>query len=142
MVRENGNRQETFKVTKEYVNLVDEIQKKMMVDIAKEGIAIESNPSSNYLIGTIKKYDQHPITRFNNLGLETDIERVNENPLISVSINTDDQGVFDSLLENECALLAYALEKSVDDNGVNKYKSEMVYKWLDYIRSLGIEQIF
>lgn len=137
-VRLNGNKQDVLKVNKEYVNLVNEIQKKMMSDISKQGIAIETNPSSNYLIGTIKKYDQHPIIRFYNLGLDND----NDNPLISVSINTDDQGVFDTLLENEYALLAYALEKSVDENGQKKYKPEKVYRWIDYIRNLGIEQTF
>lgn len=141
-VRELGNRQTDFKVNKEYVHLVTEIQKKMMVDISRKGIAIETNPSSNYLIGTIKKYNQHPIIRFNNLRLETDNERINENPLISVSINTDDQGVFDTMLENEYALLAYALEKSVDENGRERYQPEMVYRWLDNIRNHGIEQVF
>ena len=34
-----------------------------------------------------------------------------------VSINTDDQGVFDIKLENEYALIARALEKQVDKNG-------------------------
>lgn len=35
-----------------------------------KGIAIETNPSSNYMIGTIKKYDQHPIVRFNSRKLK------------------------------------------------------------------------
>lgn len=137
-VRENGNKQDVIKVDFEYIHLIDEIQKKMMLDISEKGIAIEANPSSNYLIGTIKRYDQHPILRFNNLGLEFD----NNNPLISVSINTDDQGVFDTMLENEYALLAYALEKSINENGERKYKSELIYRWIDYIRELGIEQTF
>ncbi len=137
-VRENGGKQDIIKVDLEYVHLVDEIQKKMMMDISEKGIAIETNPSSNYLIGTINRYDQHPILRFNNLGLEFD----NNNPLISVSINTDDQGVFDTMLENEYALLAYALEKSINKNGERRYKPELIYRWIDYIRELGIEQAF
>ena len=48
-----------------------------------------------------------------------------------MSINKDDQGVFDTMLENEYALLAYALEKSVDQNGRERYQPEMVYRWLD-----------
>ena len=143
-VRINGIKQDIFKIDKEYMslymNLIDQMQKKMMADISKKGISIETNPSSNYLIGTIKKYEQHPIFRFNNLGLVTD--NAEESPLLSVSINTDDQGVFDTLLENEYALLANALEKSVDENGNNRYKPEMVYRWIDYIRGLGIEQTF
>ena len=32
---------------------------------------IETNPSSNYLIGTIRKYEEHPILRFNARKLRT-----------------------------------------------------------------------
>lgn len=59
-------------------------------------------PSSNYLIGTIQKYEAHPILRFNSRYLH----EFQKNMSVCVSINTDDQGVFDTLLENEYALMA------------------------------------
>ena len=39
------------------------------------------------------------------------------NMSLSLSINMDDQGVFDTLLENEFALLELALRKAKDENG-------------------------
>ena len=106
--------------------------------IATKGISIETNPSSNYLIGTIQKYEKHPILRFNSRKLKN----VLPNRSINVSINTDDQGVFDTLLENEYALMALALKKAKRDNGEYIYDIEDIYEWLDYVRQMGIEQIF
>lgn len=64
------------------------------------------------------------------------------NMAMSVSINTDDQGIFDTLLENEYALMELALRKAKDDEGNAKYDIESIYTWLDYIRQLGLEQVF
>ena len=63
-------------------------------------------------------------------------------PQIPVSINTDDQGVFSTYIENEYALMALALEKAVDKDGKRMYNRTMVYHWLDRIRTMGIEQSF
>ena len=90
-----------------YAELVRQVQDKMIAQLAKENIAIETNPSSNYLIGTIKKYDEHPILRFNSRKLVTP----EKNMSLSVSINTDDQGVFDTLLENEYAVNDTCIEE-------------------------------
>ena len=61
---------------------------------------------------------------------------------LSVSINTDDQGVFDTLLENEYALMVLALEKAKDEEGNKLYDIEDIYEWLNYVREMGIEQSF
>ena len=61
---------------------------------------------------------------------------------LCVSINTDDQGVFDTLLENEYALMALALKKAKDENYQPLYDLEDIYKWIDYVRQMGIEQVF
>lgn len=137
IVKENGKKTEKFIVTDSYVKMIFEIQEKMREDISKRGIAIECNPSSNYLIGTIERYDHHPIFRFNSMGLK---EGWN-NPL-SVSINTDDQGVFDTYLENEYALLALALEKKKNEDGTSRYNSQEIYQWIDYVRKMGLQQSF
>ena len=110
----------------------------MIKVLTEKGIAIETNPSSNYLIGTIDRYDQHPIFRFNNRKLQ----HTEKNTSLSVSINTDDQGVFDTLLENEYALLVLALKKAKDVNGNALYDIEDIYEWLDYVRDLGRMQVF
>lgn len=61
---------------------------------------------------------------------------------LSVSINTDDQGVFDTLLENEYALMALALKKSRNKDAKPLYDLEDIYEWVDYVRQMGIEQVF
>lgn len=141
-VKKKGNEKEEFKVEEYMVNILVEIQKKMQIDIRKRGIAIETNPTSNYLISNFRRYDKHPLLNFYNLGLTIDEDRADECPQLFVSINTDDQGVFGTLLENEYALMAIALEKSKDCYGECKYNQSMIYDWLDRIRLMGIEQSF
>ena len=93
---------------------VELVQKAMQWEIAQRGIAIETNPSSNFMIGTFSRYEEHPITTFFNEGLTLDYQKLQDSAQMWVSINTDDQGVFDIKLENEYALIARALEKQVD----------------------------
>lgn len=137
-VREKGQEQEEFKVDQRYAGLVYQVQNKMIAQLTRDSIAIETNPSSNYLIGTIQKYDEHPILRFNSRKLRTP----EKNMSLSVSINTDDQGVFDTLLENEYALMTLALKKSKDTDNQPLYDIEDIYEWVDYVREMGLEQSF
>ena len=137
-VRKEGDKITEFKIHKEYINLVRQIQEQMMQELACKGIGIETNPSSNYLIGTIKKYEEHPILRFNSRKLK----QTNGKNHLSVSINTDDQGVFDTLLENEYGLMALALKKATDEDLNTLYDIEDIYEWIDYVRSMGVNQVF
>lgn len=141
-VRLNGMKSEVVKVSHDFIELTVKLQRAMQYDIARRNICIESNPSSNYVIGTFKRYDEHPLTKFYNLGLTYNQEELDECPQLSVSINTDDQGVFATYLENEYALMALALEKKLDEDGNSKYKPAMVYDWLDRVRQMGLEQSF
>lgn len=129
-------------VSRDYMKAVQKIQEEMQKDIASRGIGIETNPSSNYLIGTFREYAKHPIIRFYNRGLTSDLKAMQDCPQISVSINTDDQGVFSTSLENEYSLMACALEKFVDEAGNNVYNRNMIYEWLDNVRIMGNEQSF
>ena len=61
---------------------------------------------------------------------------------LNVSVNTDDQGVFDTLLENEYALMTLALKKAKNEDGQPMYDIEDIYEWIDYVRKMGIEQVF
>lgn len=141
-IKEQGKLIKQFEISHDYMSLVKEVQKYMMHDIKVKNIAIECNPTSNYLIGTFKRYAKHPITKFFNLGLEIEPELIKECPQLSVSINTDDQGIFSTSLENEYALMAISLEKEKDENGNRKYNSSMIFEWLDRIRQMGIQQSF
>lgn len=140
IVKVKGYKKDVFKVERYIIEAVKEVQKCMQIEIRRRGIGIETNPSSNVLISTFKRYDKHPILNFNNLGLD---KGSNENkPQLFVSINTDDQGVFDTLLENEYALMGIALEKLKDADGKCKYNQANIYDWLDRVRRMGLEQSF
>ena len=145
LVKNGTNRRKKIiekKVSADYIRGVKLIQKAMQWEISERGIAIETNPSSNYMIGTFSKYDQHPITTFYNNGLTSERELLKSSSQIWVSINTDDQGIFNIKLENEYAFIARALEKKVDENGEKMYSKSMIYDWLDKIRKMGLNQSF
>jgi adenosine deaminase len=141
-VKKTGKMIKQFEITHAYIEIVHAVQDKMMHEIKNLNIGIETNPTSNYLIGTFKRYAKHPITKFFNLGLETNHDILKNCPQLSVSINTDDQGIFSTSLENEYALMAIALEKEKDEFGEPKYNSSMIYEYLERIRLMGIGQSF
>lgn len=141
-VRREGNRCIEVKIKQDYIEAITLIQKEMQKQVARRGIAIETNPSSNVLISTFKEYIKHPIFNFYNYHLTNDKEALDECAQLSVSINTDDQGVFATSLENEYALLASALEDAVDEDGNFIYKKTMIYEWIDAIRKMGNDQTF
>lgn len=142
MVRKEGEKRIEIKVRPFYVEGVKAVQKEMQKFIASQGIGIETNPSSNYLIGTFRDYGKHPILNFYNKGLVYDVEALENCPQMCVSINTDDSGVFSTSLENEYALLACALEQKVDTNGKPIYNRTNIYEWIDSVRQMGNDQSF
>lgn len=131
--------QSEWQIPRAFILAVADVQKRMQQEIADRELAIECNPSSNYLIGTFRDYCKHPIFSFN----DTHLFDSPQNPKISVSINTDDLGIFDTSLENEYALLACALEErnqSLDPQ--KRIPPENIYRWLDHVRKMGCEQSF
>lgn len=141
-VKKAGRQVVEVKVGQSIIEAVIEVQKSMQNEIAAIGIGIEANPSSNYLIGTFRRYDCHPITCWYNKGLTQDLQKLLECPQLQVSINTDDQGIFFTYLENEYAYLALALEKAKDKNGNLLYKRSDIMDWLENLRKNGIDQAF
>ncbi len=132
-----------YTVPKSIVDSVCAVQEKLQYEIARKGIGIECNPSSNFLIGTFKDYLRHPIFKFNNRGLfPPDDPRFSlKNPHINASINTDDLGIFDTSLENEYAIVAAALENYNSVTG-ESIPRDNIYLWLDNIRQIGLNQSF
>lgn len=141
-VKKVGKIQEDYYVTPALIKVVKAIQRELKKEIAARGIGIETNPSSNYMIGTFKRYSKHPIVNFYNQGLVVDQKVLEECPQIWCSINTDDQGVFGTSLENEYALMACALEREKGQDGKPIYNKNMIYQWLDNIRINGNRQSF
>lgn len=141
-VKKEGNQRKEIKINPCIIKAVKVVQKRMQWVIAQKGIGIETNPSSNALIGTFKRYDKHPILNWYNNGLALGASELYEVPQLQVSINTDDQGVFATYIENEYAYLALALEKMRDKNGNPKYSRTLIYQWLDNVRKMGLTQSF
>lgn len=138
-IKKNGDVCTEIIFPKSYAGLVYELQEAMIREIEDLNIAIECNPTSNYKIGSLGRYDKHPIFRFYNEGIKAEGERTNN---LSVSINTDDQGVFATSLPNEYALLALALEKKKDKEGNPLYTKYQIRQWLDSVRLFSKEQRF
>lgn len=126
-------------ITSAYVDLICSFQKRLRCEIAERGIAIECNPSSNLLISIFDRYMDHPIFRFvpfhKNVDSDFDVS-------INASINTDDQGIFDTSLRNEYCLLACAMSLERDETGALIYNDEDIYLYLDKLRKNGLSQIF
>ena len=120
----------------EWFQLLEMIQEQLLEKIESRHIAIECNPSSNYKIGEMDRYDEHPIVKFFNYGLSTPYKRHD----IAVSINTDDQGVFSTSLEREYSLLALAIERNQTKEHRNSPRA--IVDWLDRVRQMSLEQQF
>lgn len=135
-----GSKPVEQKITEDYIEAVSHIQKIICNQVVKLGIGIECNPSSNILIGMDREYAEHPILRLNhyNLSCFEDLEI----PEMFVSINTDDLGVFDTNLENEYALMVCALQQAKDGYGRARFSTEEIYRWVDHVRRMGLEQSF
>lgn len=141
-VKMEGRKTIEVPINYKMVKCIKEIQREMQFWISKLGIGIEVNPSSNFFIGTFDRYDKHPIFKLYNIGLTSSESKLNECPQIPVCINTDDQGIFSTYLENEYALIALALEKAKDENGKNIYNRMFIYQWIENIRRLGLQLSF
>lgn len=142
MVKVEGSRQVTTLISPAYIRGAKAVQQALRQEIAARGISIETNPSSNVLISNFRRYEKHPILSFYNRGLPVPQEEEDACPQLSVSINTDDKGVFYTDLENEYALLARSLEECRDDQEHPRFRKNDIYAWLDNIRVMGLEQGF
>lgn len=128
-----------------YVEAVYSMQNAMIHLLARKGIAIETNPTSNLFVGTIDRFDEHPLLRFNHYGLnipDSEYHKYASKDSLSASINTDDPGVFDTSLPKEYALIAAALESKKNNQGERLFSDDEVYHYLLHIRELGFMQVF
>lgn len=141
-VRDRGKRRIKIDISREYIGAIKAVQREMRLRIARKGIAIETNPTSNVLIGTFREYRKHPMLAFFNQGLPVTTEEERDCPQIQISINTDDGGVFYTDLSTEYALIARALEQIEDEQGQPRFRKNDIYTWLDHIRVMGNEQTF
>ena len=112
-VWEKGNAIETYTYLPEIVEVASILQVYLQYIVLEKSIIIETNPSSNVVIGPIDKYEEHTIHHFIKNG-------------ITASINTDDKGIFSTSLSNEYSLYANsAKHMGVSDTDVVKYIGEI-----------------
>lgn len=136
-VVDRGNSVIEFKIDDALIEVIQKVRMHMLHLIEEMGIAIETNPTSNIKIGHMSTYNTHPLMEFNNVGLKS----TGQYRGISVSINTDDRGVFGTSLEREFSLVAAALEKQYKKSE-NDVPPRAIYDWLDIIRKMAFEQKF
>ncbi len=138
--KENGNKSVILPLAHnhyaEFIKMVDDVRELLLSKVERLHIGIECNPSSNLRIGEMASYIEHPILKFNNFGLNTPYKLHD----ISVSINTDDSGVFSTSLEREYELMGIALEKTDDERFQNSPRA--VREWLNRVRKMSVEQRF
>lgn len=122
----------TVHIDKEKRRIYKEIQEKLMETVARKGIYVEVNPTSNTAIGDNKELFLHHVMNLNNHELIKEKEIEHE---VMVSINSDDPLIFNTNCENELAYMYHALlEKG--------YSRERVIAWIEKIREYGINSSF
>lgn len=125
-VRNRGMEIMELEVPEEISEMVKGLQKFMIEKLRKNGIAIETNPTSNYRIGGFEKYSELPVMTFTKPGSESGL---------NLSVNTDDSGVFATSLEREFSLLGAAMYKE-------KMRMDEILERLDALRENGLRQKF
>ena len=134
-VKRRGAETISFEVTEEYLDFLRCMQDAMQRFVIEKGLSIECNPSSNALIGTFRAYEKHPVFRFCRP------EPAGASAL-HVSINTDDQGVFDTSLPFEYALIASALAQQKKPGTDCYFSDQEIEQYLQRLIRMGWEQVF
>lgn len=138
--KQRGRRLLQVDVSRNYMDYTVRCQNALLALLARQGIVVECNPSSNVLIGTFRSYESHPIFRFNNDGFEPDPRRRMDCPQVQVCVNTDDLGVFDTSLEFEYALLYHALDRQEQEE--KRWHSCDTMRYLENLRVMGQQAVF
>lgn len=118
------------------VDAIAYVQTKMREKVQSMDISIECNPTSNFKIGEIDRYDQHPIYRL------YDYRKGKQYSHISSSINTDDKGIFSTSIEREYALIYAAFKRKIELQRPLHEKEPDIIQWLDEIREHSLNQCF
>lgn len=121
----------------EWVCLVKEIQLRMRTLVANKGIAVESCPSSNFLISNLDEFGEIPTFSL------FPIRDGGDAPVrLNVCINTDDQGVFYTSLVKEYTMLAGTLRKIKKEDGSRMYSDVEILDWVKHLIENGKQLCF
>lgn len=106
------------------------VQKYVRRKVQKMGVFVETNPTSNMVIGDIDSLYEYPITTLNAKGLSSEGAGS-----VLLSINSDDPLVFNTNVENEIALIYHILTY----RGLSR---EEVLEWTNRVRQYGMDSSF
>jgi hypothetical protein len=107
--------------------LLSEAQKWLRTIIGKLEITIESNPSSNLLIGGFPSLESLPVLRMQPI---TSGSCAHDAPPLLVSLNTDNPITFSSCLSDEMSHVYYGLLRS-------QVQAPVALAWIDRVRRNG-----
>ena len=108
-----------------------EVQQQLIEKVERDGIFVETNPTSNIAIGEIDGLFKNYIMRLNSAGLEYK----DPQEAVLVTVNADDPVVFSTNTENELAYIYYALVHA-------GYKKEKILEWMEKVRKYGMDGSF
>lgn len=110
--------------------LYQAVQVHMRRKVQQMGVYIETNPTSNLLIGDIYGLREYPITDLNDHLL-----RERTSAAVLISVNSDDPLLFNTNIENELALVYHMLV-------YRGFAREQVIGWIDKVRQYGMDSSF
>ena len=111
------------------VDALNRIGASLRLEVARSGLAIEVNPTSNLLVGDLGDLSTHPLWRLAPPRSRPDL------PPLTVTVGSDDPLVFNCRLPGEYQLLfdSLVLAGLTDMEALN---------WLDQLRRNGLERRF
>ena len=136
MLKKNGQEMESVDVDDAMISAISFVQSKMLRQVENLGLCIECNPTSNFKIGEIEQYDQHPISKFFSY------IKGRGKSHISSSINTDDKGIFATSIEREYALVYAAFKRKEERNRMWRKCKPDLDRWMDDLRQFSNGQCF
>ncbi len=116
----------TINIDNDTIENYKKIQQIMIKKVGDKQIVVETNPTSNLVIGEFKSFEDYYITNLSSP----------EKEKVIVTINTDDPVIFDTRINNEYALIYDILMRK------EKYSSKEVIDWLDKIRKNSLDYSF
>lgn len=114
-----------YEFDKEYIEIVKKLQLRMRSFITEKGIAVESCPTSNFLISNLDEFKEIPTFQLFPLR-----ESHNDFRRLNVCINTDDQGVFYTSLVKEYTRLMAAMWKEQGEDGMREHSDDKIIIWI------------
>lgn len=124
---ENRSKVIQYAIKENDVAVFKELQEHLLQKIEQRGIYIETNLTSNVVIGGMEDMRDHPIFRMNVLP--------SAGHHVMVTVNSDDPVVFNTNVENELSYIYHAM-------GHGGHAKEDILNWIDKIRQNGMDASF